>query len=472
MSVTAEPHTARAIQYNNMNRTPGKNQFNAAVLLAASLAFTFTTPQSHAQSADALIDKLVDKGILTANEAKELRDEADKNFNTALQAKTGMPDWVTGYKISGDVRGRLENFSSPNRAFAERNRLRYRLRAGMVISMTDNFEAGFRLTSDDTATGGTSNEGDPISGNTTLQNNASKKLLFIDQAYGKWTPFNGPFSGGFTVGKMENPFVLSDLTMDPDYTPEGLAAQFAYQINNVQSVKLNAGGFVLDEIAANEKDPWLAGIQARWDAVWNAKWSSSVGAAFLPLISRSSLTNGAVPNQQRGNTRNGATGSLAYQYEPLIVDASVTYLLDNAPLYTGAFPIKFGGEFVHNPGAPSAADNHGWSAGVTFGKSGKRRTWELAYTYKWLGANSCWEELSDSDFGAFYGAANSPASSGAGIGYGSGPNTQGHVVKLAYSLSDSFTLSAKWFGTELIRAFPAQSDSEMNRVQVDAVWKF
>jgi hypothetical protein len=449
-----------------------KNHFSKKTILAGAAALAAFTTQSHAQSSDALIDKLVDKGILTSSEAKDLRDEADKNFTTAVQAKTGMPDWVSGYKLTGDVRGRLENFSSDNNAFAERNRLRYRLRAGLVISMLDNFEAGFRLTSSDAASGGAANEGDPISGNTTFQNNGSKKSIYIDQAYGKWTPFNGPFSGGFTVGKMENPFVLSDLTMDPDYTPEGLAAQFAYQVNTVHSLKFNAAGFVLDEIAANEKDPWLLGVQARWDATWNPKWSSSVGATFLPMVSRSSLTNGAVPNQQRGNTRNGATGALAYQYDPMIVDASVTYMLDSAPFYAGAFPIKLGGEFVHNPGAPDAADNQAWSAGLTFGKSGKRKTWELSYTYKWLGANSAWEELTDSDFGAFYGAANSPANSGSGLGYGSGTNTKGHVVKFAYSLSDSFTLSMKWFGTDLINPFPAHSDSGINRFQVDALWKF
>ena len=454
------------------NKLKKKNYSSKAAWLAGAAALAAFTTRSHAQSSDALIDKLVDKGILTQTEAKDLREEADKNFATAVAAKTGMPDWVTGYKISGDVRGRWENFRSPNSLFAERNRLRYRLRAGMVISMTDNFEAGFRLTSSDAASGGANNEGDALSGNTTFQNNGSKKLVFIDQAYGRWTPFNGPFAGGFTGGKMENPFVVSDLVIDPDYTPEGLAAQFAYQLNNVHSLKLNAGGFMLDEISQNESDPWLLGVQARLDSTWNAKWSSTVGAAFLPMVSRSSLTNGAVPNQQRGNTRNGATGALAYQFDPIVADASVTYLLDSAPLYTGPFPVKVGGDFIYNPGAPDAADNYAWSAGVTFGKSGKRKTWELSYTYRLLGANAMWEELTDSDFGAFYAAANSPANSGAGIGYGAGPNTRGHVVKFAYSFSDSFTLSAKWFGTDLIHAFPASSDSDMSRLQLDAMWKF
>ena len=426
----------------------------------------------HAQSSDALIDKLVDKGILSVSEAKDLRDEADKDFKSALSAKTGMPDWVSGYKISGDVRGRFEGFYVDQPNVVDRNRLRYRLRAGLTISMLENFEAGFRLTSGEAATGGSNNEGDPLSGNTTFQNNGSKKLIYIDQAYGRWTPFNGPgLSGSFTIGKMENPFTFSDLVFDQDYTPEGLAGQFAYQVNDVHSVKLNVAGFTLDEISTNEKDPWLVGVQARWDANWSAKFNTSLGVAWLPMISRTSLTTNAVPNQQRGNARD-ASGTLVYGFDPFVFDASATYLLDSAPLYTGAFPIKISGDYIVNPGAPAGADNYAFSAGIQFGKAGKRKTWEASYTYKWLGANSIWEEFSDSDFGAYYAAANSPANSGSGVGYGSGPNTKGHVFKFAYSPSDSMTLSIKWFLTDLITSYPVSANSGMSRMQVDAAWKF
>ena len=37
----------------------------------------------YAQSTDALIDKLVDKGILTVKEANDLREETEKNFKEA-----------------------------------------------------------------------------------------------------------------------------------------------------------------------------------------------------------------------------------------------------------------------------------------------------------------------------------------------------------------------------------------------------
>ncbi len=79
-------------------------------LFAGATALAALAPQAQAQSSDALIDKLIDKGILTVNEAKDLRAETDKDFKTAFAAKTGMPDWVNGYKLSGDFRGRYEFF--------------------------------------------------------------------------------------------------------------------------------------------------------------------------------------------------------------------------------------------------------------------------------------------------------------------------------------------------------------------------
>jgi hypothetical protein len=387
-----------------------------------------------------------------------------------------MSDWVTALKFNGDVRGRFEGFYGDNPLFTDRNRLRYRVRFGVVASLLDDFEVGFKLASDEVAAGGANNEGDPISGNATFQNNGSKKLIYFDQAYGKWTPLKGPgLTGSFIVGKMENPFVFSDLVFDPDYTPEGVAAQFGYVINDKHSLKFNAGYFVIDELAASSRDPYLVGGQVRWDAAWAPKWSSTVGGAFLNLQNTSMLTTANVPNVQRGNTRSAAT-TLVYQYHPFVADASVTYMLAGAPFYTGAFPIKVGGDYIYNPSA--AGNNYGYSLGFMLGKSGKKHTWDLSYTYKWLGANAMWEELVDSDFGAFYqntvGANDGfvTAANPTGAGYGAGTNVKGHIMRFAYSPSDSLTLSMKWFLTSLITPFPGGSASDMSRVQVDAQWKF
>ena len=446
------------------------HKLKRAGLLATAAAAAFVI-NGQAQSVDSLLDKLVDKGILTVKEANDLRTESDKDFDKAYAAKTGMPEWVTGLKFSGDVRARYENFTAENSAFVDRNRFRFRLRFGAVATLMDDFEAGFRLTSSEQqgAFGG-----DPISGNSTFTDNGSKKFVYIDQAYGRWSPLKGPhLSGSLTVGKMENPFVFSDMVFDQDYTPEGLAMQSAYRFNDAQTVQLIGGAFVLDELGASSDDAYLYGVQARLDSAWTTKLKTSAGVAGMLIQSDESLINTAVPNINRGNDRD-ATTAPAYNFNPIVADASLTYLLDSGPLYTGAFPIKVGGDFIINPAAPSSspsgAENYGYSAGILIGKAGKKNTWEISYTWKFLGGDAWYEELVDSDFGAFYQVAQ--ANSGLGAGYGSGTGVQGHIVKLAYSPYDSITLSAKWFGTELVNPSPAGSDSKMNRIQVDALWRF
>jgi len=443
-----------------------KRKLKQAGILATAAVAAFVI-NGHAQSVDALLDKLVDKGVLTVKEANELREESDKDFTKAHAAKTGMPEWVSALKFNGDIRLRYENFTAENPAFVDRNRFRYRLRFGMVATLMDDFEAGFRLTSSDPV--GTTG-GDPISGNTTFQDNASKKFVYIDQAYAKWSPFKGPaFYGSVTGGKMENPFVGSDMVFDADYTPEGFALQSAYQFNDVHAAEFIGGGFILDELGGSSLDSFMYGVQARLDSAWTSKVKTSGGVAAFIIQNDENLTNGNVPNVNRGNTRNGA-GAPVYNFNPIYADASVTYSLDHAPMYAGPFPIKAGVDYIINPAAPSSADNYGYSAGVTFGKAGKKHTWELSYTWKYLGNNAWYEEVVDSDFGAFY--QDPQVNSGLGAGYGSGTGVKGHIVKLAYSPYDSITLSAKWFRTELLNPSPAGSDSLMNRVQVDALWKF
>jgi hypothetical protein len=244
----------------------GKRFLLLHAAVCALLGFGAAHP-AHGQSTDALLDKLVDKGILTVKEANDLREQTDKNFITAYSAKSGMPEWVTAVKFNGDIRGRYESLFNDNAGYVDRNRFRYRLRAGFTMSMFDDIEAGFRLGSGDLDSANKISSGiDPISNNQTFQNNGSKKGIFLDTAYLKWSPIHSPaWSGAFTAGKMDNPFVFSDLIFDVDYTPEGAAQQLGYQINAAHALKLNVGEFVLDEIGGSSHDPWLVAGQVRWN---------------------------------------------------------------------------------------------------------------------------------------------------------------------------------------------------------------
>jgi len=445
-----------------------KSQIRAALLAtAAGVAFV---SQGHAQSADALIDKLVDKGILTQKEATELREEADKDFTKALSSKNGMPEWVNSFKINGDFRGRYEGFWFDEHTATtptDRNRFRYRARLGFVATLADSFEVGLRLGSGEIDDGVPAGGMDPISNNQTLNNNGSKKGIFIDQAYGKWSPLNTTdWGGSMTIGKMENPFLFpSTIMFDRDYTPEGAAMELTYRFSPDQSLKFTGAGYVLDELAIDSNDPYMVGAQLRWEAIWNPKLGSSFGVSGWAIANPEVLATTSVPNVGRGNTRSAA-GVLQYHYNPVQADAALTYTLEKFPLYAAPFPITVFGEYLNNPAV--SEDNQGYAFGVSFGKSGKKKLWDLAYQYRVLEADAWWEEVVESDFGAHYLVAPTGGSSG----YRNGTNVRGHVIRAQYSPFDHLTLSVTYWLTELINESPAGSASGAGRLQVDANLKF
>lgn len=443
-----------------------KKLFIRAAVAAAVLATGAMASVANAQSIDALLDKLIEKNILTVKEAKDLREDVDKDFAKAYAAKSGMPDWVTSMKLYGDVRMRYENIFPDAGGYVDRTRFRYRVRPGLTVTIKDNFEVGMRLTSSEAASG-SANGGDPISGNTSFSGNGSKKFIYIDLAYAKWKAVNNTdWTAVTTVGKMENPFQFpGTMVFDKDYTPEGFAEEVTYRFNDQQALKLTGAGFVLNEAELSQKDSYMLGAQLRLNSTWSPKISSTIGAGYFSLLNRPMLNTSIVPNQGRGNTRTPA-GDLVYGYSPFHVDAGVTYTLETMPLYTGKFPITVSGDYLHNPSAPR--NNDAYSVGITMGKAGKKSTWQLDYRWTSLEADAWYEEFTESDFGATY--VTAPA--GGSTGYRYGTNVRGHWAKLSYSPFNTLTLSAAYFATELINPSPAGSKSGAGRLQIDAVVKF
>lgn len=439
-------------------------------IAAGIIASAAVVTSSHGQSADALLQVLVKKGILSDQEAEDLRTDLARENKEVNKLQVPGKN-TTAIQLYGDFRGRYETFMSDEDAFNERNRFRYRLRVGATATFRDSFEVGFRLTTSDPVGGF---GGDPISGNSSFRDNGSKKFVYIDQAYGRWIVLNPAnphqsrnWSGNVTVGKMENPFVISDLLFDGDYTPEGAATQWAYTTDDAShTFGLNMGAFILDELQTSSRDPFLLGAQIRVDSVWSEvnvfpKLQSSVGLAVLSISRTDSLTTGNIPDVNRGNTRD-ATTAPAYNFNPIVADGSFTYTLEKFPFYAGNFPMSIAGEYVYNPGAPTR--NQAFAAGVTVGKTGKKGSWQMSYRYRFQESDSWFEEFVESDFGAFYGVG--PA------GYFAGTNTKGHVFRIGYSPYDSITLNASYFLAEVIDNPSPGTESELGRLQVDAVWKF
>jgi hypothetical protein len=264
---------------------------------------------------------------------------------------------------------------------------------------------------------------------------------------------------------MNNPFVSSDLVFDGDYTPEGFAVQSSHALNAVHSLKGNAAYFILDELSNSSDDPFLTGAQVRIDSVWSGQWSTTAGVTAMGITHPGRLTNVAVPDVHKGNTRTTG-GVLVNDYRSWIVDVGATRTLESFPGYPGAFPIRVSGDFMTNSGADT--DNQAYYAGVYLGKAARKGTWEFNYRYRVIEADAWYEELADSDSGAFY----QTAPSGGSVGYGGGTNVRGNILAGNYAVTDFALVGFTFFDTRLINASPAGSNSAMRRVQVNTILKF
>ncbi|MBU6409651.1 MAG: putative porin, partial [Verrucomicrobia bacterium] len=406
--------------------------------------------------------------------AQQLKSENDQEsaaqFNKALNSKFHIPGWIKDYSLYGDFRGRFDDRTTPNPAQEDNIRLRYRLRVGLTVDMKDNLELGFRLGSSDPNANGYG--GSPLSNNTTLQANATKKFIYVDEAYGRWTPINdGSWTVAATMGKMPNdyPFQVTPMVLDPDYTPEGGAVESAYKLNDDNSLLLNAAGFVLAYSGSSgENMSFLYGAQALWNAKWSHGLSSSLGVAAFDIVNRGLLTTGAAGAGNTGNAVD-AGGAPIYNMNPIVLDASLTDTLDSFPVYPGKFPIKLWGEYIVNPGAPGSGGmtagqpngNQGYEVGLTFGAAKKKGTWDIGYRYESLDANAWWAQVVNDDNLAY------------NAGFKGGTNIKGHLVTADYALSDALVFSFTCYVNSMIgNTNPGGSSSSAIHAMADLMWKF
>ena len=393
--------------------------------------------------------------------------------------KVEAPDWLTSVRLVSDLRMRLDVAYAPDSDFVTRWRMRPRLRLGAIATLKDDWAIGFRLAS--TPTLGKDSGGDPLSTNQTFEDNASRKPVGVDWAFARWTPIHTPkVTGSFALGKLENPPNFTEDVFDVDYTPEGFAEQFSYQLHPNHTASAYLGQYVLDELQFSSKDPLLFVEQLRLDSKWSNHLTTAVAVSGLSITNPRSLTTANVPDSNHGNTRDAA-GVLLNDYRLLIGDGSVTYNLDGAPLYKGRFPIKLYGEYIHNFGA--SRDNIGYAFGPSFGSVGQRNSqagrsqrgnWEISYRYQQLQADANYEELTASDNGAFYRnrPVEEPGSGSFRPTFLNGLNMRGHAFRLAYAPVDSLVLDVRVWRNEPIKVGSPRDKVQGVRMLTDLVWRF
>lgn len=282
-----------------------KHNATKLALFAGATALAACAPRSQAQtSSDLLLNKLEQKGILTVQEANDLRAEmaqADTNWVNALPAsKWKLPDSIKDIELFGDVRLRYERrgVSNPTPQFTpgyptsgavgdtyNKERFRYAVRVGLRGDLSDNFNYGFRLDTsanprstwvtfaDDTGKSSSS----PVSGTPTDKSNDG---VYIGQAYIGWHPTSW-FE--MTVGKMPMLLYTTPMVWDSDICPEGAFEKFKTTIGPVD-LFADFGQFDYQAAPNAQQAPSSDTFLLAWQLGGNVRFGKDMSFKVAPVL--------------------------------------------------------------------------------------------------------------------------------------------------------------------------------------------
>ncbi len=350
---------------------------------------------------DVLLKKLVEKGILSDVDAKQIRQEIieTKDVRNAQLAKEIVPESARNWKWGGDIRLR-EEYRNQTGDGKDLNRQRIRFRYGFEAKANDQLTVGARFATANTSTAGNPNLNSPISANQSFDTSFNHLAFWLDRAYVNYTPdVPGITKFKLSGGVIENPYWHREqLVWDDDLNFAGANVHAEEQLGPV-NLFTNLGAYSLNTNIVRS----------------SALWAVQGGTVIQPF--KDSGSGELVDNLK-------LTGALAYyDYMNVTGKASDTTALANAGGLSGSssslkdwnllnpnfaidsqlmgVPFGFYGDWVHNTAA--FEKGNGVLVGLKVGNAqvpfDLKKGWEAGYYFEHLEPNGTFGALSFSDFG-------------------------------------------------------------------------
>jgi hypothetical protein len=395
-----------------------------------------------------------------------------------------MPDWVSRFKLSGDMRLRLQEdlFQKNNATPAQlalfginvdnstenRERALLRVRLGMDIKVADNWTAGLRLS--------TGNATTPVSTNQALGNSFNKYTVVFDRAYLKYDPYRWLTVSG---GRIPNPWFSTDLVWDDDLNFEGVAATYKPQLSDNVTGFLTGGAFAVQDVQSSDtvkaKSKWLFGTQAGVEWVADDASKLKLGVSYYQYANIAGQPNPfgstpysltAVNSPQKGNSLfnnnalNNPTGNpnaLAANFHELNITGAYDWAAFD-PMHvilSGDFVKNIGfdrSEILQRTGQDIQPKTTGYQAKVTLGVSVimKNGDWQAYFGYRHLERDAVLDAFTDSDF------------------HLGGTNAKGYFIGGNYGLNKNASVGMRYLSADQIDGPPLAIDV----LQVDLNAKF
>lgn len=410
------------------------------------------------------------------NEAREAGVEAFRR-DSVKDVKKSI-DWLDRFTFAGDMRVRSEGFfqeSGPNAQARVRERIR--LRFGATMKISDEVLAGLRLASGDA--------NDPISTNQTLTEEFTRKPISLDQAYITLTPKQSIGLGEYpwnpitlTGGKFANPVfrpkavMNSELIWDDDVTPEGLSETFTLWDSGeglLRRFQINALQWTMRE-NARAADAWVFGgqVMGAFQILPKARLTLAAADYFFAksdFMAQARNTNTALVLTNTVVLRDGTIVKGGFPIAPGTGNKQIKSYLGGFNIINPSVQLDYDTGYPKWPLAVmadlaynnDAGTNKNWAvwAGASLGATKNPGDWAFSALWGHVETDSVVSFFTYSDFGR-----------------SGGTNVEGPFVKIDYMLFPRLTLTAKNHFVSFIDRPKGQSNSMVNRFQLDAVLSF
>lgn len=285
----------------------------------------------------------------------------------------------------GDFRLRADHSRAQDRPAQIRNRLR--LRVGATADVAESLTATFRL-----ATVGSSQES-VTSSDQTFDDGSSKKPIWLDQAFLKWTAAGDLH---LLAGKFAMPYSIAggnDMTWDTDLTFEGAVARWSHELSAIQLIA-NAGAYWLNERTNTGTDPGpdilLVGSQvgAAFKTASTTFKATTTLHTFAHIAESPVLGRGA-----RGNSTSPSNpGRYRHDFVPLQVGLEAT---------NDKLGPRLVGYLEAAKNTAIARQGDAWIAGLEISDGIENPGgWQVNYNYRVIESDALVGALNDSDFEA------------------------------------------------------------------------
>lgn len=385
-----------------------KNTFKRGLIaVTAAIVITITTTLSASKEMDALLNILVARNVISAEDVTVIKEEvalavaAEESQSVPVEnlvSNTSVPQPMPDPRLKiasstkvinpyGDFRLRyqFEDSTKPGKPSTNRSRWRYRLRAGMKYNFAEYWSAGVRMETSSANDSTNSNFG----GYFDKQGDQLYAGLFYVNYAGEEI--------NFTAGKHKQPFSLPSAFWDSDINPEGFS-----EVWETGGIVFRAGQYVIDE-----EDERKSGTED--DFLFVGQVEFKVGDVKLSPMFLTTTPHDSTNDENKAGFKGENANTYFENFQVVALPFSYSFKSDNgvSQKISGIFGANLqGGDALNDPSSPfwggsmqSGDKNIFASIGYKYGKAKKAGTWEAGIEYRYVEAASYTPNLLDSDFG-------------------------------------------------------------------------